>query len=317
MSIESLVLTHGDVDGMACAMLLLRSLPADATAIRISNGRNLERDLLRVTEMTALPGQVLIADIPRLAHMRGGVAEALAALHARGVQLRIYDHHVGWDGAPEVAPLCATYCVETQKTTAAALVWRERLRGDDASQQWLRVLSEKAASPDPGIRERFGILAALMQPQHYDLTDAVLRSLANGGDLLPDHRRLAEWYYGVHVPRERRLAAAAQVLVAASGCRLGWLDLREEQGHLMVAPLVIREHGVEVVATVTKRAVVVGGSAVDQGRDLSPLHGAHEVNGVGVRAGGHRSPISLTPMGTCTVTDEFVEAARRLLVSRL
>ncbi len=47
------------------------------------------------------------------------------------------------------------------------------------------------------------------------------------------------------------------------------------------------------------------------------MHGEHEVSGVAIRIGGHKSPVSVTPIGAREATDEFVEAARRLLVDRL
>ncbi len=317
MPVEHVILTHGDLDGMVCGILLLKSLPADAATIRITNGVHLPRELRQLAELDPLPSQVVITDIPLLSGRTQSLVEALRDLHARDVKLLIYDHHTGWDQAPEVSSLCSVYCVDTRKTTAAALVWRERLRGDRTSQQWLRLLSERARSDDPVIRERFGLLAALMQPQHYSQTEAVLRALAGGGDLLAEHRRLSEWHYTVHVPREHRLAENALVLPTASGRRLGWLDLRAEEGFLLVAPLVMQAHPVDTVVTVTQRAVLVGGSSIDRGLDLSFLHGEYEVNGVAVRVGGHKSPVSLTPVGTRNVTDEFVEAARRLLFDLL
>lgn len=317
MPVENLVLTHGDLDGMVSGILLLQSLPADGAEVRITNGYHLARELAQVAGRERLPSQVLISDIPLLATMGDKVTGALADLHARGVGLLIYDHHFGWDKSPELPGLCAVYCVETSKTTAAALIWRERLRGDRASQQWLRLLSEKAGSDDPVIRVRFGLLAALMQPQHYPHTLGALRALAAGGDLPDECRGLSAWYYSVHVPAECQLARDALVLETASGRRLGWVDLRGVDGYYLLAPLIIAEHDVDAAVTVTDRGIVVGGPAVDQGTDLSPLHGEHEVDGVAIHVGGHKSPISLTPVGTRKVTDTFVAAATQLLLERL
>ena len=317
MSVANVILTHGDLDGMVSGILLLQSLPADATRIRITNGYHLARELGQAVAMERPPSQVLIADIPLLVPMRSKVVSVLADLHARGVRVLIYDHHFGWDEAPEVPALCHVYCVETRKTTAAALVWRERLQGNQGSQQWLRLLSEKSGSDDSAIRDRFGLLAALMQPQHYQHNPAVLRALAAGGDLLPEYRELSAWYYDVHVPAERQLAEDAVILETTSGRRLGWVDLRGVEGYHLLAPLIIAEHSVDAAVTVTDKEIIVGGSAVDQGVDLSVLHGQHTVGGTAISVGGHRSPVSMKPVGTRLVTDGFMEAARTLLLERL
>jgi len=316
MSSASVILTHGDLDGMVCGILLLKSLPTAEADIRITNGTHLHRELGRLAAEKASGPEVFISDIPLLASRRSEVLEGLRSLCSQGARVHLYDHHLGWERAPEVGGLCEMYCVDTAKTTAAALVWRERLRGDGESQQWLRLLSEKSGSADAAVREHFGVLAALMQPSHYGHTAGALRALASG-NTTADCRHLSQWYYDVHIPREQELARSAQVLTTASGRRLGWLDLRSETGFYMVAPLIIAEHGVDVVATVTKREIVVGGFSIDQGVDLSSLHGEHEVGDVGIRVGGHKSPVSLTPIGARTVTDAFVEAARRLLTDAL
>ncbi|MBN1671103.1 MAG: hypothetical protein JXR37_08735 [Kiritimatiellae bacterium] len=234
-----------------------------------------------------------------------------------GTSIHVYDHHNGWDETPGVKTWCATYCVDTRKTTAAAIVWRERLRGDDTSTEWLRLLSEKSSSEDPAIVERFGLLAALMQPQHYAQTEAVLKALAMGFAMVPEHQELSRWYYSEHVGRERKLAAGAQVLFAKSGRRVGWIDLRKEHGFLLVSRLVVEVHNVQVVGTVIRNAVLLGGDSIDRGMDLSFLHGEHTIDGVRLSVAGHKSPVRISAVEADIDGDSFVGAARRLILDRL
>jgi hypothetical protein len=207
--------------------------------------------------------------------------------------------------------------VDTSKTTAAALVWRERCRGIDGSQEWLRLLSEKDKSESPLIRERFGLLAALMQPQNYGKTESVLKALAQGDDMTPEHRELSSRHYAEHVKRERQVAERAEILVTKSGRQIGWIDLRAEKGFLLVSRKVAKMHGVEVVGSVIRGAVLLGGSSIDKGVDLSFLYGEHTVDGVRLSVAGHKSPVRISMVGPGVDEGRFVAAARRLVLEKL
>jgi len=311
------VLTHGDLDGMVCAILVLRrSAGADAD-VRITNAEHLHHALGKLARETCLPKRLFVLDIPlQMAH-QAPVVGALRDLSQRGVAVHLYDHHHGWDEAPEVTALCATYSVSTAKTTAAALVWRGLCRHDRGSHVWLRLLSERSNSSDPSIVERFGLLAALMQPQHYAHTEAVLKALAREDELSDEYRALAEWYYEAHAPRQEALASRAEVLTTRAGRRIGWLDLRGEEGYLLVASHVAEQLCVELVVTVTNRTVTLGGQSIDEGTDLTALHGEHTVDGVRLVVAGHKSPVRIDPADSREVTDGFVEAAQALVAERL
>lgn len=313
---NTVLLTHGDLDGLVSAILVMKSVTPDDVTILIASGKSLHHELRRLGAITPPPDQVVITDIPLLAAHADEVAAALRGLANTGTQVHLYDHHHGWDAMPAVKTSCATYVVDTRKTTAAAIVWRQRCRGDAGSQNWLRLLSEKSNSDDAAIVERFGLLAALMQPQHFGQTAAVLKALARGQDLPPAYRELSRWYYAEHTEREKKLAARAQVLVARSGRRIGWIDLRREKGFLLVSRLVADTHGVAVVATVIRNAVMLGGASIDQGVDLTFLHGEHTVEGVHLSVAGHKSPVRISVVDA-SVKTPFVDAARKLILDRL
>jgi hypothetical protein len=293
------------------------SLKSVDVTIRIANGKTLSNELRNLVAMASPPEQVYITDIPLLTDHAAEVLLALKALARKRIRVHLYDHHHGWDAVAGVKAACATYCVDTSKTTAAAIVWRERCRGDKASQEWLRLLSEKSDSKDPDIVDRFGLLAAIMQPKNYKHTEGVLKALARGGDMLPEHRELSRWYYAEHVEREKKLAAGAQVLVAKSGLRVGWIDLRQEEGHLLVSRLVVELLHVDVVGTVIRNAVLLGGSSIDQGLDLTFLHGAHTVGGVQLSVAGHKSPVRISAVGEGVDDDAFVAAVKGLVLARM
>ena len=312
-----ILLTHGDLDGMVSAILALKSLPACESSIRIANGRTVGKELRDLVTRAPPPDQVFITDIPLLADQADEVMAGIRELARRGIGVHLYDHHHGWEAAAEVRSCCAAFCVDTSKTTAAALVWRERCRDVRGSQEWLRLLSEKDKSESPLIRERFGLLAALMQPQNYAKTEPVLKALALGGDLLPEHRELASRHYSEQIKREKQIAERAEILVAKSGRQIGWIDLRCEKGFLLVSREVAKTHGVEVVGSVIRGAVLLGGSSIDKGLDLSFLHGEHEVDGVRLSVAGHKSPVRIELVGPDVDEDHFVAAARRLVLERL
>lgn len=311
------LLTHGDLDGFVSAILVLKSLPADDVTIRITNGKCLKSELRSLVAVSPPPQQVFITDLPLLAVHSTGVIATIRDLARNGTGVHVYDHHRGWDDQPEARTACVSYCVDTRKTTAAAIVWRERHEDGNGSQEWLRLLSEKANSKDQAIVDRFGLLAALMQPQHYGQAECVLKALAKGGKLLPEHQALSRWYYSEHVDREKMVASGAQVLIAQSGRRIGWIDLRQEEGFLLVSRLIAEKHGVTVVGTVIREAVLLGGGSIDRGTDLTFLHGEHSVDGVRLAVAGHKSPVRISALDAGVDADRFVAAARKLILERL
>ncbi len=215
-----------------------------------------------------------------------------------------------------LAPLFATFIVDTRKTTAAALVWLHALRRAPEAQRWLRALSEKGSSADETIRQDWWVLLALMQPHHWCRSAGVLASLATPGSPAEEREQLARWYVEEHLPQERALAEGAEVLRTSTGLRVGWVDLRGLQGHFYVTQHVIRQHGVDLVATVLDKEILLGSGSIDQGPDLSCFHGEHERNGVRFIIVGHRSPVAIRPREG-VVSDTFLSAARDALAEAL
>ena len=166
----AVILTHGDLDGMVSAILLLRRLPAQ-TPIQITNGEKLASLLGKLAADVAGPPAIWITDVPLVAGVAEQVRNAIGTLADTGRAVHIYDHHLGWESpvGQEIGRLCKTFVVAANKTTAAAIVWSRFLRGEKESQRWLQLLSERERSVDAGIRCDFAILAALMQRQHWGL----------------------------------------------------------------------------------------------------------------------------------------------------
>jgi hypothetical protein len=313
-----LILTHGDPDGMTSAIMLLQKHGVDSE-VRFSNAKKLAQSLQDVAVMEPRPEDVFIADLPLMRGREGAVETAARRLHACGCRLHLYDHHSGWDAPTmraRLAPLFRTYVVDSRKTTAAALVWRDGLGGAPGAERWLQLLSEKDQSADDGIRHDYYLLVALMQPCNWRLSRTTLTSLARGGPPGDEQRQLVDWYERVHLPKERALAEGAEVLQARSGLRIGWADLRRERGHFNVSKLVVKYHHVDLVATVTRGGVIFGSDSIDKGPDLSALHGEHEWGGIRVSVAGHRSPVRIPPCAR-PVDDTFVTAVRAALLESL
>ena len=312
------IVTHGDLDGMVSAILVLSAINTEAT-VQISNTTHLAKHLEGLANQPVAPAKVFITDIPLAEDQGSHVAQAIAHLAERGADVHIYDHHVGWDNTPpaeDIRKRCATFCVKTGRTTAAAVIWRKLLPGDRKSQRWLRLLAERGRSADPEIARNFRILAALMQRQHWPHTEAVLRSLATGKELSREHVALAAWYEQTQVKTERHVASQADVITSEHGTRIGWIDLRTHRGHLHVAPHIIEMFGVDLVASVIFNGILVGGEGIDRGIDLQPLHGQHTHAGIEMTIAGHRSPIRIDPANG-QMDESFVNAAREFLLANV
>ncbi|MBN1629676.1 MAG: hypothetical protein JW990_07930 [Thermoleophilia bacterium] len=318
MTPHATVLAHGDLDGMVSAILLLGRLQPD-TRVIITNGARLHRELAGLADSQEPVSDIYVVDVPLALQEAASVAAAMRRVGERGAKVHVYDHHLGWEQAESSTGLreaCAMFIVDTRKTTAAVLVHRHFLGGAPEGTSWLRLLSEKGDSADPGIRQRFGILAALMDRRHWKLTEPTLKALACGAPHAKEQERLADWYYNEHLPRERKLAEEAEILTTRQDRRLAWFDLRQEQGHYHLAKLAAEIHRVQLTATVDRKGVLLGGESIDKGVDLQPLHGRHEHQGVAFSVAGHKSPVRFAPLDG-KVSDELVAAVRAFILERV
>jgi hypothetical protein len=307
---KAVLLIHGDLDGMVSGIFLLKALGPD-TPFRIANGETLARELHDLSRCADSPDAVYIADIPLIAARRPDVAEAVTALQAHGCAFHLFDHHFGWeDGA--LRPHFTTYIVDTRRTTAAVLVWRHLLQHDPSASRWLTVLSQKDNSADPAIREDFILLLALMQPCHWQLTASVLPALARR-ELADETRQLlTDWHQTVYLPKVEALVDQACIETTANGRRIAWIDVRAHQEHVNVTRAIIDRFGVDLVATIIPKGVLLGGPGIDRGIDLSPLHGSHEYQGQAFSIAGHRSPVRISPLSR-RMTGEFIQAVKAFL----
>ena len=314
---EALILTHGDLDGLVCGVLLLTRLDEEAR-VTITNERKLASHLREAAESDPPPADVFITDIPLDAASAEGVLQALERVKGGGARVHLYDHHAGWETplGNEIRGWLDACVVDAKRTTAAVLVKEACFGQDPAAGRWLELLSKKGESPDASIREDFGALVALMQPPHYGLTREVLLSMARGEPPDPARRRLCAWHHTERPALEQTLAERAEVLVTATGRRIGWLDMRHGKWRLFVTPRVMELHGVELVAIVNWKGVTLGAEGIDRGSDLSFLHGAHEHDGVALQVVGHKAPVLIRP-ASGRVTQAFLSAVQSFLRERL
>lgn len=308
------ILTHSDLDGMVSGILLLRAVSQDAS-IRITNGEKLLEEMSFLAGLPKPPQDVYLADIPLVSHARTILLGHVAELKQKSCRMHVYDHHHGWESA-QTKDLFATFVIDVRKTTAAAIVWRELLRTDAPSQRWLRLLSEKDRSADPQIVEHFGLLAALTQPMHKIHAETAIRTLASGGKLSPEQKALSCWYFDIHMPKEHEIASQAEIFTTSHGYKLAWIDLRPYQERFSVSLRACEMHGADVVATVISGGVLLGGKSIDQGIDLSFLHGEHTINNEIATIVGHKSPVRISPK-VGLMTDSFVMAVRMFIIDRL
>lgn len=318
MSRRAVILAHGDLDGMVSAIMLLRCLPED-TSVVIANVRSLGEELRRLAEMSHRPQNIYVADIPVNDRTADQVEFHVRRLHELGVEIHVYDHHSSWDAHKlrgRFAACCARFIVDAERTTAAALVWKHYLDASPDARRWLELLSKKDGSDDPAVREHFGVLAALMQRRHWEMTSAALKVLATGTPLSGSQKGLADWYYEEHIPRARYLTESAEILTTLRDRKLAWFDLRAERDSFFLAKLAAEIHGVSLTAQAIYNGVVLGGESIDRGIDLGALHGEHERAGIRFSIAGHRSPVKFSPVGG-RATDSFVAAVREFILAEL
>lgn len=303
---------------MVSGILLLTKLGPGAR-VKITNGSKLAEAIRSEMANDECPGSVYIADIPLDRAYIEEVYSAMEMLAQKGCSVHLYDHHIGWNepaNALRFCPLLATYDVDEKKTTAAALVWRDFLSRDLSCQRWLELLSRKDNSPDDKVADDFRLLAALMQPRYTRRRYDVMRSLA-AGTSIEDRQEIVDWYVAEYLVRERTLAENADIFETHSGRRIAWIDLREEEGfYANISKLIVERHSVDLVASVIRNGVMLGGASIDRGIDLSFLHGSHDVGGIVLEVVGHKSPVRLRPPDG-VVRDDIVLAARILIADRL
>jgi hypothetical protein len=141
-------------------------------------------------------------------------------------------------------------------------------------------------------------------------------SLARGDELSEEQEALSKGCCDAHLSCTGAFAARAYVATPASGRKIGWLDLRGEDGHHFPDPQVIRRLGIETVVTMANDAVRVGSGSIDIGADLTHLYGTHGVPGRALHVAGYESPIRIDPAGPGAASHSFVEAAQAFLLER-
>ncbi|MEI6514042.1 MAG: transposase [bacterium] len=80
--------------------------------------------------------------------------------------------------------------------------------------------------------------------------------------------------------------------------------------------LVVEYYSVDLMASVIRNGVILGGASIDRGIDLSFLHGFHSFEGISLEVVGHKCPVRLRPVDG-EVTSEFVHAVKNLIIEKI
>jgi oligoribonuclease NrnB/cAMP/cGMP phosphodiesterase (DHH superfamily) len=119
---QSIIITHGDVDGMVCAAQIIRREKTDWD-VQFSNARYIKSKLRKILKLERLPKRIYITDIP--ANIKA--TELVEQLAKNGVEVFWIDHHP-WPGTALAERLKQTCtCVvynESMSTPAGVLVGR-------------------------------------------------------------------------------------------------------------------------------------------------------------------------------------------------
>lgn len=311
----TIVLVHGDLDGMTSGILLLKGLEAD-TGIKITNGKRLASTLIELANHDQSIQSIYIADIPLIEEQVAAVEMALRNLHRREIKIHLFDHHIGWElSGTHLIQYFETNIIDSKKTTAAALVWKYFLRRDPAASRWLGMLSQKDKSIDESIRRDFILLQSLMQPENWPKTSLVLTALARDLPIDKERETLTS-YQAKHVMKEKEIANNAIIFETLKSRRIGKVDLRGQDGYFYISKLIIELHSVDLALTITNKKIILSSDSIDRGIDLSSLHGYHERCGMRFSIAGHKNPVSIQPI-TGAINEEFIDIICNFIKEKL
>jgi hypothetical protein len=124
---NTIIITHGDVDGMVCAAQLIRREKSKCDLI-FSNAKYIKSSLARILRSSIKPQRIYISDIS--ANLN--VIEIISALSKHGSQILWIDHHPWATGAKEeLESYCSEIVYNESLQTPAGILMGRWLKGED------------------------------------------------------------------------------------------------------------------------------------------------------------------------------------------
>ncbi len=124
---NSVIISHGDVDGMVCAAQLIRH-EESKYKLFFSNAKYVNYSLVRILKSSQIPCRIYISDIPANAKS----PKLLAALSRKGSELYWIDHHPWENGIKDdIENICKAVVYNESLQTPAGILMGRWLKDED------------------------------------------------------------------------------------------------------------------------------------------------------------------------------------------
>ena len=166
---KSVIITHGDVDGMVCAAQLIRRENSDCD-LYFSNARYIKSKLQEICRYREYPEKLYITDIP----LNNDAAAVVQQLVKKGVKIFWIDHHPVLEKKiiARLKQVCDSVIYNEAMSTPAGVLLGQWLAGEDPyfdrigqicyayekgdawERNWFRLLSAYLGKADTAVLER-------------------------------------------------------------------------------------------------------------------------------------------------------------------
>lgn len=272
----TIVVTHGDVDGMVCAAQLIRREKSDCDVV-FSNARWIASKLGAVLRARALPPRVYVTDIPA-DEKAASVVEKLAE---RSVGIWWVDHHPWPDGLVDrLGGICHEVIYNEAMSTPAGVLLGRWLAEEDPYCDKLGQICYAYEKGTPWERDWFCLLASYTGRSGRD----VLERLAYDRPFTAEDRQRIDQQVESKQQAEEILAQKPRVEETAAGT-MAVYDLSDKQG-VYLGKKVFKNHRVDycLIRISTRKWQVA--SRPGSGLSLRALTGLHDLDGTGIRVEG-------------------------------
>ena len=181
---KSVIITHGDVDGMVCAAQLIRREKSNCDLL-FSNAKYIATFLYRLLKSQQRPNRIYISDIPA----NSKAEKAIAVLAKNGSEVFWIDHHPWPDGLKgKIEKHCANMVYNESMATPAGILTGKWLKeedtyydqigricyafekGTDWERKWFKLLATYVGKSDRNVIERLAYNREFTEEDHSRIT---------------------------------------------------------------------------------------------------------------------------------------------------
>ena len=306
--VATVIITHGDVDGMVCAAQLIRRAKAKPEVL-FSNGRWIASKLRAISRRERLPDEVYVTDIAAGAE----TVSAAGNLAERGVAIYWIDHHP-WSGdgvLDQMVAVCERVIHNASLQTPAGVLLGQWLGAEDPYCDRIGRICYAGETGTPWERDWFRLLSTYVG----ECEQSILDRLAYDHDLTEDD--LAR----IAAERAREDVAAdilgrpPQVVATEGEATIAVYDTTDTPG-VYLGHKVFRHHQVDYCLIRIGPGKWQVASRPGSGQTLQALTGTHDLHGLRIRVAGRPDrllAIETESRGAAGIHEHVVDWVRGLL----